>query len=57
MSGGTGSGLRAALSSVTEVACQRLREAGFEARRLLEEGIKEALKRYHLMSRASLRNA
>jgi nucleoside-diphosphate-sugar epimerase len=39
------------------VSNQRLREAGFEARRSLEEGIEELLKGYQLMGRAPLGNA
>jgi nucleoside-diphosphate-sugar epimerase len=39
------------------VSNQRLREAGFEARRSIDEGIKELLKGYRMMGRASLRNA
>lgn len=39
------------------VSNQRLREAGFEAGRSIDEGIKELLKGYRMMGRASLRNA
>jgi len=39
------------------VSNQRLREAGFEARRCLDEGIKELLKGYQMMGRGLLRNA
>ena len=39
------------------VSNQRLRDAGFEARRSLENGIEELLKGYQLMGRASLGNA
>ena len=39
------------------VSNQRLREAGFEARRSLDEGIKELLKGYQMMGRALLKNA
>ncbi len=38
------------------VSNQRLREAGFEARRLLDEGIKELLKGYRMLGRAPFRN-
>ena len=38
------------------VSNQRLREAGFEARRSLDEGIKELLKGYRMMGRAPFRN-
>lgn len=39
------------------VSNQRLREAGFEARRSLDEGIIELLKGYRMMGHASFRNA
>jgi nucleoside-diphosphate-sugar epimerase len=39
------------------VSNQRLREAGFEARRSLDEGIRELLKGYRMMGRARFRNA
>ena len=39
------------------VSNQRLREAGFEARRSLDDGIKELLKGYRMMGRASFKNA
>jgi nucleoside-diphosphate-sugar epimerase len=39
------------------VSNQRLREAGFEARRSLDEGIQELLKGYRIMGRPPLRNA
>ena len=39
------------------VSNQRLREAGFEARRSLDEGIRELLKGYRMMGRAPLKNA
>jgi len=38
------------------VSNQRLREAGFEARRSLDEGIKELLKGYRMMGRAPFKN-
>lgn len=38
------------------VSNQRLRDAGFEARRSLDEGIKELLKGYRMMGRAAFRN-
>jgi nucleoside-diphosphate-sugar epimerase len=38
------------------VSNQRLREAGFEARRSLEEGIAELLKGYRMMQRAQFKN-
>jgi nucleoside-diphosphate-sugar epimerase len=38
------------------VSNQRLREAGFEARRPLDEGIKELLKGYRMMGRAPFKN-
>lgn len=38
------------------VSNQRLREAGFEARRSLDEGIQELLKGYRMLGRASLKN-
>jgi nucleoside-diphosphate-sugar epimerase len=38
------------------VSNQRLREAGFEARRLLDEGIQELLKGYRMMGRARFSN-
>lgn len=38
------------------VSNQRLREAGFEARRSLDEGIQELLKGYRMMGRAPFRN-
>jgi nucleoside-diphosphate-sugar epimerase len=39
------------------VSNQRLREAGFEAKRSLEDGIKELLKGYRLMGRGMFKNA
>lgn len=39
------------------VSNQRLREAGFEAKRSLEEGIKELIKGYRIMSRSPFNNA
>ena len=39
------------------VSSQRLREAGFEARRSLDEGIKELLKGFRMRGRAPFRNA
>jgi len=39
------------------VSNQRLREAGFEAKRSLEEGIQELLKGYRLMGRGQFKNA
>lgn len=39
------------------VSNQRLRDAGFEARRSLDEGIKELLKGYRMMGRTPFRNA
>ncbi|MFQ5488640.1 MAG: NAD-dependent epimerase/dehydratase family protein [Gammaproteobacteria bacterium] len=38
------------------VSNQRLREAGFEARRTLDEGIQELLKGYRMLGRAPFRN-
>jgi len=38
------------------VSNQRLREAGFEARRSLEEGIRELLKGYRMMGRSPFKN-
>jgi len=38
------------------VSNQRLREAGFEARRSLDEGIQELLKGYRMMARAPFKN-
>lgn len=38
------------------VSNQRLREAGFEAKRSLEEGIKELLKAYQMLRRSPLKN-
>ncbi len=38
------------------VSNQRLREAGFEAKRSLEEGISELVKGYRMMERASFKN-
>ena len=38
------------------VSNQRLREAGFEARRLLEEGIRELLKGYRMLARSRYHN-
>jgi nucleoside-diphosphate-sugar epimerase len=38
------------------VSNQRLREAGFEAKRTLEEGIKELVKGYQLIKRSPLKN-
>ena len=38
------------------VSNQRLREAGFEARRSLNDGIKELLKGYRMLGRASFKN-
>jgi nucleoside-diphosphate-sugar epimerase len=38
------------------VSNQRLRDAGFEARRSLDDGIQELLKGYRLMGRSPLRN-
>ena len=39
------------------VSSQRLREAGFEARRSLDEGIQELLKGYRMMGRGLFKNA
>jgi nucleoside-diphosphate-sugar epimerase len=39
------------------VSSQRLREAGFEARRSLDEGIQELLKGYQMMGRGLFKNA
>jgi nucleoside-diphosphate-sugar epimerase len=39
------------------VSSQRLREAGFEAKRSLDEGIKELLKGYRMMGRGLFKNA
>jgi nucleoside-diphosphate-sugar epimerase len=39
------------------VSNQRLREAGFEAKRLLDEGVRELLKCYRMMGRDQFRNA
>ncbi len=39
------------------VSNQRLREAGFEARRTLDEGIQELIKGYRMMPRSALKNA
>jgi len=39
------------------VSNQRLREAGFEARRSLDDGIKELLKGYRMLGRATFKNA
>ncbi len=39
------------------VSSQRLREAGFEARRSLDEGIQELLKGYRMMGRTLFKNA
>ena len=39
------------------VSNRRLREAGFEARRSLDDGIKELLKGYRMMGRSPFRNA
>jgi nucleoside-diphosphate-sugar epimerase len=38
------------------VSNQRLREAGFEARRSLDDGIRELLKAYRMLGRAELKN-
>ncbi len=38
------------------VSNQRLREAGFEARRSLDDGIKELLKGYRMLARSSFKN-
>jgi nucleoside-diphosphate-sugar epimerase len=38
------------------VSNQRLREAGFEAKRSLEEGIQELLKGYRMMGRSQFKN-
>ncbi|MEK7723617.1 MAG: NAD(P)-dependent oxidoreductase, partial [Acidobacteriota bacterium] len=38
------------------VSNQRLREAGFEAKRSLDEGIKELLKGYKMMARYDMKN-
>lgn len=38
------------------VSNQRLREAGFEAKRSLDEGIRELLKGYKMMARAEMKN-
>jgi nucleoside-diphosphate-sugar epimerase len=38
------------------VSNQRLREAGFEARRTLDEGIKELLKGYQMLGRSQFKN-
>jgi len=39
------------------VSNQRLRKAGFEARRTLESGIEELVKGYHMMGRPPFKNA
>ncbi len=39
------------------VSNRRLREAGFEARRTLDDGIRELLKAYRLLGRGLWRNA
>jgi nucleoside-diphosphate-sugar epimerase len=39
------------------VSSQRLREAGFEARRSLDDGIAELLKGYRMMGRGLFKNA
>jgi nucleoside-diphosphate-sugar epimerase len=39
------------------VSNQRLREAGFEARRSLDEGIRELVKGYRMLARSPLKNA
>jgi nucleoside-diphosphate-sugar epimerase len=39
------------------VSNQRLREAGFEAKRTIEEGIDELLKAYRMLARSSYKNA
>jgi nucleoside-diphosphate-sugar epimerase len=39
------------------VSNQRLREAGFEAKRSLDEGIVELLKGYRMMGRSQFKNA
>jgi nucleoside-diphosphate-sugar epimerase len=39
------------------VSSQRLRDAGFEARRSLDEGIQELLKGYQMMGRGLFKNA
>jgi nucleoside-diphosphate-sugar epimerase len=39
------------------VSSRRLREAGFEAKRTLEDGIQELLKGYRMMGRALFKNA
>ena len=39
------------------VSNQRLRTAGFEARRTLDEGIQELLKGYRMLARSPLKNA
>ena len=39
------------------VSNQRLREAGFEARRTLDDGIQELLKGYRMEGRAPCKNA
>jgi nucleoside-diphosphate-sugar epimerase len=36
--------------------CKRLREAGFEAKRTLEDGIKELLKGYKMLGRTRFKN-
>ena len=38
------------------VSNQRLREAGFEAKRTLDDGIKELLKGYRMMGRSPFKN-
>ena len=38
------------------VSNQRLRQAGFQAQRTLDEGIKELLKGYRMLARGSLHN-
>jgi len=39
------------------VSNQRLREAGFEARRSLEDGIRELLRAYRMLPLGNFRNA
>jgi nucleoside-diphosphate-sugar epimerase len=39
------------------VSSQRLREAGFEAKRSLDDGIRELIKGYRMLKRSPLKNA
>ena len=49
--------LAAAVPEAVRAICARLRQAGFVARRSLDDGIRELLKGYRMLGRGQYRNA